>query len=111
MKHRVRRHSRPEFDQDEDFAIWRAVRPMSHIFLNAPETLYKNGKITLAQKEFIMKKGWSLQTFGVKTRNPDVSSIFAQASEHFKYQEFYLFGEVLAEIAWVLQSPETNTVK
>ena len=40
---------------------------------------------------------------------PAVSRIFMEANEHFQQQEFYMFGKLLAEIAWVLQKPEVNT--
>ena len=41
----MHRGSMPEMDHPANFAIWRAIRPMSHVFSTGPNELYKNGKI------------------------------------------------------------------
>ena len=82
---------------------------MTHIFTTAPDKLYEDSKINKAQKDFIQKKGWSLQTFDVASEVPDVNQLFMQAFDHYQNMEYYIFGEIIAEIAWVLQKPEENT--
>jgi hypothetical protein len=45
---------------DQSFAIWRVLRPLSHVFIDAPERMIKYGKISVEVMKFIMQKGWPL---------------------------------------------------
>ena len=59
--------------------------------------------------DFVKKTGWSLNLYTIDTVNDDVTQVFHQARDHFKAEEYFMMGESLAEICWILKAPETNT--
>ena len=58
---------------------------------------------------FVKKNGWALNNYTIDTVNPDVVEVFHQARDHFHEEEYFMMGESLAEICWILQDPENNT--
>lgn len=113
---------------EESFAIWRSLKPISHIFIEGPlimRTQY--GCLSVELQHYMELKGWSLQQYKMTTQNANVTLLFKelyhlyvgddpeQALKHtnpdnvFLGQDYYGMGSKLAEIAWVLQEPITHT--
>ena len=95
-------------------AAWRALRPLSHIFLDAIEQLEDHDLLNDDLVKFIQLKAWSLQSYEPEDKNPVIMHLMQKAYDLFQakqYEDNYTAcGEVLADIAWILEAPEKNKI-
>jgi hypothetical protein len=102
-------------DPNESMAVWRVLRPLSHIFLDYIEELEKNRDLINDDLiKFIQQKSWSLQAYEADDNNAEVMRLMQKAYDLFQAKEYEdnytACGEVLADIAWILENPEKNHV-
>lgn len=103
-----------QVDPDTSMAVWRVLRPLSHIFLDYMEQMEDEKFINDDLVKFIQQKAWSLQSYEPDDNNLVIIRLMQKAYDLFQakeYEDNYVAcGEVLADVAWILENPEEHEI-
>lgn len=80
------------------------------MFVDAPERMIRYGKISVDVMKFIMQRGWPLTRWTMNTKNDQVEALFDDLYQEFRMDHFTRIGELLAEIAWILEDPANHQI-
>ena len=84
-------------------AVWRVLRPLSSIFTNNLEQMYKEGgHLSVEQMKYLRQNGWPLSQVQMDTVAPNVYQSFTELFDAYHEQEYELIGTILADIAYFL---------
>ena len=89
----------------DELRIWRALRPIAHIFIEEVDNLFETERIPVEMKNYIEKKGWPISQVSFDEADPRVVNLFDNAEPEFNSYHYEKLGNLFADIGYVMAHP------